>query len=397
MTCNTCNECNPCEKENTPCCELKVLAGDCVDVEEVNWAYVVSATCPPRVVPWEGVTVDIYDSPEEWYSVDYEVNAIDNKVGACEADWHPGSLEEKLRVVDGWPITRRVVWCWESSNWYMELGFDSSKLNFPDEKVAVTQWCEGGYLNDVIEINSDLIQKNVDSSNCKLIISDKKDASPVQYAQLIHTWWSYELWWNQTPRVYAVNSWSGATWSVFSWTWDIKATPAFARWGSNPEDILTIKENGIYNFTYESYAYCDYPIIFAIRAGLWVWWLELWDFKYRWIYWSDTTDFTQIIDQWFPSPESAWVTWWAMAMDNSWFSFTGSYILLVDSAPVSVRFAVKPDTRMHLDPRILEQYKEGWFTARLNLSASEEEIWPQSVITITKLFDYNNLKNYKTI
>jgi hypothetical protein len=184
---------------------------------------------------------------------------------------------------------------------------------------------------------------------------------------------------------------------VFSWTWDIKATPAFARWGSNPEDILTIKENGIYNFTYESYAYCDYPIIFAIRAWLWVWWLELWDFKYRWIYWSDTTDFTQIINQWFPSPESAWVTWWAMAMDNSWFSFAGSYILLVDSAPVSVRFAVKPDTRMHLDPRILEQYKEGWFTARLNLSASEEEIWPQSVITITKLFDYNNLKNYKTI
>lgn len=397
MTCNTCNECNPCEKENKPCCELKVLAGDCVDVEEENWAYVVSATCPPEVVAWDWIEVETTDSPREWYSKRYTVNATDKKVWVCEADWNPWPLDEKLRVASWGPITRRVVWCGESSNGYMELGFDSSKLNISDEKVAVTWWCAPVYLNEAIEIQSDLIKKSVDSSNCKLVISDKEKSSPVQYAQLVHTWWSCEVQWNQTPRIFAVNSWSWATWTIFSWTWDIKATPAFSRWWTNPEDIITIKENWIYSFTYESYAYVDYPIIFAIRAWLWVGWLELWDFKYRWIYWSNVSDFTQIIDQWFPSPESAGVDWGAMAMDNSWFSFAGSYILLVDSAPISVRFAVKPDTRMQLDPRILESYKWWGFTAHVNLSASEEEVWPQTVVTIAKLFDYSNLKNYKSI
>lgn len=397
MTCNTCNECNPCEKEKKPCCELKVLAGDCVDVEEENWAYVVSATCPPRVVAWEWIEVDKYLSPQDWYSYDYEVSAIDNKVWVCEADWNPWPLDEKLRVVSWGPITRRIVWCGESSNWYMELWFDTSKLNTPDEKVAVTQWCSPMYLNEAIEIQSDLIKKSVDTSNCKLIISDKEKSTPVQYAQLIHSWWSYEIARNTTPRIYAVNSSSWATWDVFSWTWDIKATPAFSRWWSNAEDIITIKENWVYNFTYESYVYCDYPIIYAIRAWLRVGWLELWDFKYNWVHWSSTTWFTQIIDQWFPSPESSGVTWWAMAMDNNWFGFSWSFTLVIDSAPTSVRFAVKPDTRMIYDPRILEEFKGWGFLAHLKMADSTEEIWPQSVITITKLFDYSNLKNYKAI
>lgn len=391
MTCNTCNECNPCEKENTPCCELKVLAGDCVDVEEVNWAYVVSATCPPEVVEWDGIEVEVSDSPREWYSKRYTVNATDKKVAVCSDDkaWY---LNEKIRWVS--PIEVNMVGCW-TSDWYMQISLDEDALDAPNDKVAVTQWCRAQYLVDAINVDSSFIKASVDSTWCTLNITDREDTTPVQYAQLVHSWGSHEMTWNTTPRIYAVNSTSGATWDIFSGTWDIKATPAFTRWGANAEDIITINENWIYSFTYESYVYCDYPIIYAIRAWLWVWWLELWDFKYNWTYWSSKEWFNQIMDLWFPSPESEWVTWWALAMDNLWFGFSWSFTLLIDSAPTSVRFAVKPDTRMIYDPRIMEEFKWWGFTAHIMMADSTEEIWPQSVITITKLFDYSNLKNYK--
>ena len=217
MTCNTCNECNPCEKENKPCCELKVLAGDCVDVEEVNWAYVVSATCPPRVVAWEWVEVDRYLSPREWYSYDYEVSAIDKKVGVCDADWNPSTLDEKLRVETWWPITRKVVWCGESSNGYMELWFDQSKLSFPDEKVAVKSWCEWKYLNEALVIDSNIIQAK--TVGCELRITDK---SSTFYDNNVCIWFDHDLdrqctidniSWNMNRVDYIQWDWNRCTWN----------------------------------------------------------------------------------------------------------------------------------------------------------------------------------------
>lgn len=169
MTCNTCNECNPCEENKKTCCELKVLAGDCVDVEEVDWQYVVSATCPPRVVAWDGVEVDKYPSPEEGYSVDYEVSAVDNKVGVCEDDDYPGTLDVKLRVES--PITREVHWC-GTSDGYMVIGLDTDKIKTPDEKVAVSNWCQPGFLWDVLTVDSELIEWHVES-DCKYHIKDR--------------------------------------------------------------------------------------------------------------------------------------------------------------------------------------------------------------------------------
>lgn len=389
MTCNTCNECNPCDKEKKTCCELKVLAGDCVDVEEVDWQYVISATCPPRVVAWEGISVEVKDSPKEWYSKDYKVRATDKKVAVCSDDT-PGYLNEKIRYESPIEIDYN---CWPE--WYMTIKLDEDALDTSDEKVAVTQWCRAKYLADAINVNSSLIKAEVDSTSCTLNITDKDNSTPVQYAQLIHTWWYYEMLWNTTPRVYATNSGSSVS-DKFSGTWDIKATPAFTRGWDNAEDIITINEPWVYNFTYESYVYCDYPIIYAIRAWLWVGWLELWDFKYNWIHWSSTSGFNQIIDQWFPAEWSDEITWGAMSMNNSWWSFSWSFTLLVDTAPTSVRFAVKPDSRMIYDPRIIEEYKGWWFIAHLTLASSTEEIWPQTVVTITKLFDYKDLKNYKS-
>lgn len=168
MTCNNCNECNPCDKEKKPCCELKVLAWDCVDVEEVDGQYVISATCPPRVLPWEWIHVDAKPSTEEWYSTDYTVHATDNKVWVCSDDDNPSTLDEKLRVES--PITRRVVGC-GSSDWYMLIWLDTDKLEFPDEKVAVRNWCDADYLENLIEVESEFVE--LVTEWCKLKIKDK--------------------------------------------------------------------------------------------------------------------------------------------------------------------------------------------------------------------------------
>lgn len=213
MTCNTCNECNPCEKEKKSCCELKVLAGDCVDVEEVDWQYVVSATCPPRVVAWDGVEVDKYPSPEEGYSVDYEVSAIDNKVGVCEDDDYPGTLDVKLRVES--PITREVHWC-GTSDGYMVIGLDTDKIKTPDEKVAVSNWCQPGFLWDVLTVDSELIEWHVES-DCKYHI---KDRAKTFYYNNVCLWfgWSREVMiavnddWNAVDATW-INFWDRYTWN----------------------------------------------------------------------------------------------------------------------------------------------------------------------------------------
>ena len=297
MTCNTCNECNPCEKENKPCCELKVLAGDCVDVEEVNWAYVVSATCPPRVVAWEWVEVESYDSPKEWFSIDYEVSAIDKKVGVCEADWNPSTLDEKLRVETWWPITRKVVWCGESSNGYMELGFDQSKLNIPDEKVAVKAWCEWDYLENVLKVESNVIQAK--TVWCKMIISDKWNTF---YDNNVCLWFT----WVQDFHV------------AIDWQWD-SVEPKFATWDiftGNP-DLATqrwilIKEDWYYRIFWQ----------LTVQNNIWDnRYINLW----RWLLRIDSPT-RPILSKAYLSTAKHWeyalqvvLRWWnGINVDNNW-------------------------------------------------------------------------------
>lgn len=211
MTCNTCNECNPCEKEKKPCCELKVLAGDCVDVEEENWAYVVSATCPPEVVAWDWVEIETTDSPREWYSKRYTVNATDKKVWVCSDDT-PWYLTTKIK----WelPIKVETVWC-ESANGYMLIKLDEDILDVTDEKVAVGAWCEGKYLEDVLDIDSNYIKAQ--KVWCKLRITDKEQSI---YDYNVCLWFSASaekyIWvdnnWNAVAPTW-IDRWNRRTWN----------------------------------------------------------------------------------------------------------------------------------------------------------------------------------------
>ena len=217
MTCNTCNECNPCEKDKKTCCELKVIAWDCVDVEEVDGQYVVSATCPPKVVEWEWIRVEEKPSTEEWYSIEYTVHAKDNKVWVCTDDDNPWTLDTKVRVES--PLTRKVEGC-GSSNGYLLIGLDTSKLKTPDEKVAVEQWCDAKYLRDALKVESNLIQASV-TSDCTLKITDK---ATTFYDNNVCLWFygtqdfsvDFDAWWDSVEPKFA-------TWNLVTWNENMKS------------------------------------------------------------------------------------------------------------------------------------------------------------------------------
>lgn len=297
MTCNTCNECNPCEKENKPCCELKVLAGDCVDVEEVNWAYVVSATCPPEVVEWDGIEVEVSDSPREGYSKRYTVSATDKKVAVCSDDkaWY---LNEKLRWVS--PIEVNMVGCW-TSNWYMEISLDEDALDTPDEKVAVTQWCRWVYLSQALEVESDLIESNIVQSGwwCVMRITDKGSTF---YDNNVCLWFT----WVQDFHV------------DIDWQWD-SVEPKFATWDiftGNP-DLATqrwilIKEDWYYRIFWQ----------LTVQNNIWNnRYINLW----RWLLRIDSPT-RPILSRAYLSTAKHWeytlamvLRWWnGINVDNNW-------------------------------------------------------------------------------
>ncbi len=297
MTCNTCNECNPCEKENKPCCELKVLAGDCVDVEEVNWAYVVSATCPPEVVEWDGIEVEVSDSPREGYSKRYTVSATDKKVAVCSDDkaWY---LNEKLRWVS--PIEVNMVGCW-TSNWYMEISLDEDALDTPDEKVAVTQWCRWVYLSQALEVESDLIESNIVQSGwwCVMRITDKGSTF---YDNNVCLWFT----WVQDHHV------------AMDWQWD-SVEPRFATWDifTGNSDLATqrwilIKEDWYYRIFWQ----------LTVQNNIWSnRYINLW----RWLLRIDSPT-RPILSRAYLSTAKHWeytlamvLRWWnGINVDNNW-------------------------------------------------------------------------------
>lgn len=213
MTCNTCNECDPCDKEKKSCCELKAIAGDCVDVEEVDWQYIISATCPPRVRPGDNVDVEITESWVDGYSKDYTVSAKNDKVSVCSDDDNPGPLDIKIRAQS--PIEVTTVWCGDSDG-HLLISLDEDALDTPDEKVAVRKSCRPVYLEDAIEVDSQLIEANV--VDCKLRFTDRETT---YYNNNICLWfdWSREktIWvdsdWNAVDATW-INFWNRYTWNI---------------------------------------------------------------------------------------------------------------------------------------------------------------------------------------
>lgn len=119
-----CGECN--DKWG---CNI-VSTNECLDVDTSECGVVkLTAICPPVVVAWENITVDVEDCDLENCSKKYIVNAEceDEKVKACSWDTTPGYLNQKLEG-DGKYIDIDEVWCDWQSNSKLKISFNEDML-----------------------------------------------------------------------------------------------------------------------------------------------------------------------------------------------------------------------------------------------------------------------------
>ena len=132
-------------------CNIQGVCGTKVSMLDSS-TFQISSDLATEIVAWDNITVteekQECDDWETWavkrvYTLDVE--CCDKKVAGCINDEQPWSLDQKLTVVS--PLTKTVKDC--PSNGVVELWFDPSGLEFPDEKVKVNESCDAGYLQDM--------------------------------------------------------------------------------------------------------------------------------------------------------------------------------------------------------------------------------------------------------
>ena len=195
MTC-WCNECPECQEENIwkvsiawecwgcndcwkkkECCTPNIVADwECVTVrEDEEWVIHIWTRCNPEIISSDW-TVDV-DVDRSWdVDVwDLSIEDSDKKVGACDSDPNPWTLDQKLVGINGITVTPLCA------QWKVQIGFDHSTIECEDKKVAVASWCTPDYLWNLIQIQSSRLEKGVE--NCRVIIRDKEE--PAYYAKLV--------------------------------------------------------------------------------------------------------------------------------------------------------------------------------------------------------------------
>lgn len=148
--------------------------------------------------------------------------------------------------------------------------------------------------------------------------------------------------------------------SYFDGDWIVKGTSAFA--APKSYGVFRIVEPGIYNISYSCYVTGNQTCN-AIRAGIWndapgrpV---EMWDFKYQWgevhnpgsAYYNNPPFNRLWPDPWNKEKFSNNYTAYGWTMEQTGWSFGGSYNINVWKTGVEIYLAVKPDMR-NIDPRI---------------------------------------------
>ena len=230
--CN-CVPCNPCEKceDDTKVIELDILESkqcdtgcgcwkgckdncwiniqsdnpDCLSVTTEECGVVtLHPTCPPIVVAWDNVTVEVEecDGTESLApcSRKFIVNAQceDTKVKACDWDAHPWTLEDKLEAWSG--IFIDYTWCddWDGK---AIISFDNSVLPVCPSIPNIT-----------VTDQSDLV--DVTASWHHITVTDK--VSKGYYAKLVlsewHDWIKSNIS-NQSTPYFALWDW-WASWST---------------------------------------------------------------------------------------------------------------------------------------------------------------------------------------
>lgn len=300
----------------------------------------------------------------------------DRKVAATNWDTSPDTLDKKL------------IW-WKNGPYEITVSTPTSRV-----VQVIPKWPINWFINFTWPM------PDCDEAEVKM----KRDWSVyvqcpeikkwMRFAQMRHLGWQATVERNKTVRISAPNEGESWSWYTFTWGRDIMATDWFAKWTGN--DVILIQEPWLYQFSYDMYIRRDKQYIYAIRAGLQIDWMEMWDFKYNWPWRSTHADQDQykVINHAFPDEDT--YSWWAMALWLTWASFSWSYYQVIPNAsvrnPVAVRLQVKPDTRT-FDPREVSWDKK----VTLYLTDSTAERGPFTYISILRVDEDPTAYGYHTL
>lgn len=308
---------------------------------------------------WQFVKVN-----SQWCLTTWDINCPcdDRKVAATSWDTSPDTLDKKLIGWCNWPYcitvstpnsrTVQVLPSWPS-NWFINYsGW------YPDCDEAVVK-----------------MKRNWD-----VFVECPEVQEWMRYAICTHEWWSCKFPRGETGSIVAPIWGSSSSDYNFSWTWSIKATPGFSVWSEGA--FINIEEPGLYLITYESYVMWTSQTIYALRAWIQRWGTALWDVKYNWTVWKDTTSQRrQPVNFLFPNQNT--YEWASLPMNFLGLSFSWTFVLPAQwnsvANPLRVKFSVKPDTRTE-DPRMTRVEE-----TTLYLPNAAQETWPKTVVTITKI------------
>lgn len=244
---NCCDPCPSCWGGCKNDCPVNIQSTnpDCLRVDTSEcWVVKLEPKCPKPtyVTAWDNVTIKEVTPPDDcyidwgdcWIKGWWEVSATDEKVKACSWDTTPGYLDEKL--IEGEWITISHVGCDWNTNSKLKISVDDDAFpEWPNNKVAVKDWCEAKFLNDVLKIDSRLLKTSV--KNCQLVLEDNYAYRKV-FLQSdividdIATW--------QTPN-YIFNSGNSS--------WDTVETKDWTKYAKNVDfvnDMLKIKIPWVY-------------------------------------------------------------------------------------------------------------------------------------------------------
>ena len=183
---------------------------ECLEVDTSEcWVVKLTAICPPVVVAWTNVTVDVEPcDDDEHCSTKYIVNSecIDEKVKACSWDTTPWYLNQKLVAWDR--IHIESVWCdWNNAHLVISAD-DCPEYDYPELEIV---W------------NSQLINLGVWWAKWHTIyISDKAKET---YYNMVCIWFKE----NKDVSIRFDNVWNAMTiewvsshdwgWDMYTWNW----------------------------------------------------------------------------------------------------------------------------------------------------------------------------------
>ncbi len=312
---------------------------DCLSVDTSEcWVVKLTPVCPPIVVAWDNVTVDVEDCELDNCSKKYIVNAHwdDKYVTACDWDEYPGNLEEKIRAW-AW-IDIDAVWC-SGSDAHLVISVDDSVFDNTDEKVAVSPNCSAKYLEDALTVQSEYIQMN--KSWCTLAITDKVPkiyyAKQTLWANYIHKYaadWEYwdipwDSWyevvnWQLVKQEWARNITWNPLWSKNVYLKNMRIEP-------NTWWIISLRQ-WIYTVWFEG----------SVELTYWIHAFRIQLLKREWLTWKKYT----ICESRYSAPlgyspysEAAWWVWAIRYVKSvTWWSWDSAPTVAYDTFNVETPF-----------------------------------------------------------